>query len=380
MKTRLWIIAVTAGFLLAGQANAQSQEDREARELAQRQAELAEASKAAAMADREARTQAAELQTLAEREADVERELHEAEQRMAEAARRISELTTQRLPNLRQIERRFAFIGDGKPRLGVMIGGEEEGPVEGVRIVGVTPGTAAAEAGLRSGDVITSINGESLSAADSASSNKRLLDFMQGVEEGDVLDIEYLRDGKVGKVEVEPKPAESTFFAFSPGGGPMRVPGVPDVRVVPKIAGDADRHFLFDWTSAGWADMELVELNEGLGRYFGTDEGLLVVSAPKSKALQLEDGDVIQTIDGRTPSSVRHAMRILGSYQAGEKLTLEVMRDRKRRKLDVEIPDDRSSLLAPGGAPAPWPEVAPAPRPAVAPGPAPRPARPVEKT
>lgn len=371
MKTRLWIIAVTAGLLLAGQAVAQSPEDKAAREQAQREAELAEAARAEADADRDARSQEAEVRKLAEREAQVDLELREAEQRMAEAARRISELTTQRLPNLQQIERRFAFIGDDKPRLGVMIGGEEEGPVEGVRIVGVTPGTAAAEAGLRSGDIITSINSESLSAADSATANKRLLEFMQGVEQGDVLDIEYLREGKVGKVEVEPKAAENSFFAFSPGGGP-RVAGVPEVHVVPKIAGDVDRHFVFDWTSAGWADMELVELNEGLGRYFGTDEGLLVVSAPKSKALQLEDGDVIQKIDGRTPSSVRHAMRILGSYQAGEKLTLEVMRDKKRRKLDVEIPDDRSSMLAPGAVPAQ--------RPAVAPVPAARPARPIGKT
>jgi C-terminal processing protease CtpA/Prc len=372
MKTRLWIIAIAAGALLAGQASAQSQEERQARELAQRQAELAEAAKVEAEAEGAVRSQEAEVMKLAEREAEVERELREAEERMAEAARRISELTTQRLPNMQQFERRFAFIGDDKPRLGVMIGAEEQGPVEGVRIVGVTPGTAAAEAGLRSGDVITSINDESLSATDSATANQRLLDFMQGIEEGDVLDVEYLRDGKVGKVEVEPKAAENTFFAFSPDGGPMRVPGVPNIQVMPKIAGDVERHFVFDWTSAGWADMELVELNEGLGRYFGTDEGLLVVSAPNSKALQLEDGDVIQKIDGRTPSSVRHAMRILGSYQAGEKLTLEIMREKKRRKLDVEIPDDRSSMLAPG--------VAPVPRPAAMPAPAARPARPVEKT
>ena len=168
MKTRLWIIAIAAGALLAGQASAQSQEERQARELAQRQAELAEAAKVEAEAEGAVRSQEAEVMKLAEREAEVERELREAEERMAEAARRISELTTQRLPNMQQFERRFAFIGDDKPRLGVMIGAEEQGPVEGVRIVGVTPGTAAAEAGLRSGDVITSINDESLSATDSA--------------------------------------------------------------------------------------------------------------------------------------------------------------------------------------------------------------------
>ena len=34
--------------------------------------------------------------------------------------------------------------------------------------------------------------------------------------------------------------------------------------------------------------------NEGLGRYFGTDKGLLVVKAPGSEVVDIRDGDVIQ--------------------------------------------------------------------------------------
>jgi S1-C subfamily serine protease len=93
--------------------------------------------------------------------------------------------------------------------------------------------------------------------------------------------------------------------------------------------------------------MELVELNKDLGRYFGTDSGLLVVSAPKSDALKLQAGDVIQSIDGREPTSVGHAMRILGSYQAGEKLELKILRDKRAQKLDITMPDDRTSMFAP---------------------------------
>jgi len=91
--------------------------------------------------------------------------------------------------------------------------------------------------------------------------------------------------------------------------------------------------------------MELVELNEGLGKYFGTDSGILVVSAPESDALKLEDGDVIQKIDGREPASVRHALRILSSYQAGESLEIEIIREKKRRKLEISMPDDRTSMF-----------------------------------
>jgi len=315
-------------------------------------------------------------QEVAERNAEVERRMYDAERRMAEAARQIAELTQERLPQLEGMRQRIEIISSDRPRLGVTIGSENSGPVKGVAIVGVTPGSAADDAGLRAGDLITSVNGESLGAQNSDDATNRLLDFMHGVEEGDTLDLEYVRDGKGGKVEVEPQPIDSQVFAFAGDGRGFRMPSVPNIAVVPG-APDAPRQMVFHWSSDGWGDMELVELNEGLGQYFGTDEGLLVVSAPESTSLQLEDGDVIQKIDGREPTSVRHALRILGSYQAGESLKLEIMRDKKRRTLDVEIPDDLSSGLVPEAAPVVQPARVPVPSSLAVPV---APVEPVERT
>ena len=224
-------------------------------------------------------------------------------------------LTAERLPHRANMQRRLEIVGDKGPRLGVMIGGEEKGPVKGVSILGVTPGSAADDAGLRAGDVITAVNGETMAGDDSDGAAQKLLDFMSGVESGDVLAVDYERDGKAGKVEVEPRAVERQVFAFDFDGREFGVPGA-------MLAPGADpQRFAFAWhADGGWGDMELVELSAGLGKYFGTDQGLLVVNAPESKALQLEDGDVIQKIDGREPTSVRHALRILGSYQSGEKL------------------------------------------------------------
>ena len=94
--------------------------------------------------------------------------------------------------------------------------------------------------------------------------------------------------------------------------------------------------------------MELVKLTDRLGSYFGTDDGLLVVRAPEDDELQLEDGDVIINIDGRSPTSVSHAMRILGSYESGEELKIEIMRDKRKRKITLEVPDNRQSSGQPG--------------------------------
>ena len=316
MNTLKLLIPVAAALLFATQAAAQQQEAEEARAADVRLAET-----------------------------EVRAKMLEAERQLEEAARQIAELSSQNLPRMVEMETRFIELMD-KPRLGVTIGGRDaEGPVEGVSILGVTPGSAAADAGLRAGDVITSVNDESLSADDGNEASAQLLDFMRGVEEGDKLSIEYLRDGNVGKVEVEPRVVEGRAYAWFGDGENFTMPQVPDIHVAPDVI----RKFQYAVPFFGhtWGDMELVELNEGLGRYFGTDSGLLVVNAPKSDAFKLQDGDVIMSIDDREPTSVGHAMRILGSYQPGEELELKIMRDKRRQTLNVELPDDRTGFVAP---------------------------------
>ena len=122
---------------------------------------------------------------------------------------------------------------------------------------------------------------------------------------------------------------------------------VPALPVSPESLERFKMQFASPWAHTGLGELELVSLNEGLGRYFGTDKGLLVVKAPKTDAFDLQDGDVIQNIDGREPEDVRHALRILGSYAPGEKLKLGIMRDQRKRTIDVEIPADHHGSLVP---------------------------------
>jgi hypothetical protein len=93
---------------------------------------------------------------------------------------------------------------------------------------------------------------------------------------------------------------------------------------------------------------ELVPITPKLGQYFGTDKGLLVVRAPADTRLKLEDGDVIVDIGGRTPSSPTHAFRILGSYQPGEQLKLNVLRQKKQMSFEITVPNDPSAAMSSG--------------------------------
>jgi hypothetical protein len=123
-------------------------------------------------------------------------------------------------------------------------------------------------------------------------------------------------------------------------------PAAPMAPLPPQAPGDSevdeDFGFAMPFThrlGGHFSDMELATLTPQLGRYFGTEEGILVVRAPEGEGLKLEDGDVILSIDGRKPTSGSHATRILRSYQPGEKVSMRVMRQKKAVNLEVTLPE-----------------------------------------
>lgn len=326
MNKRTKILALTAAAFLGTQA------------LAQTSAEQDEA----ARQDYEAAQQEMESERtrMESRRVDMQIEMRDAEARLEEAARRIGELSSRQLRIVGSNSWNLHTDFNDRPVLGITIGStENDAAVAGVKILGVSPGGAAAEAGLRSGDVITTINKESLSADNAGEANSKLVDFLSGVEEGDALDVEYLRNGKVLTTEVSPKRMMARRFEFFG----------PDTdfnfQLPSRAPGSNFRQFVFMTGAGGWGEMEMVELTKDLGGYFGTEDGFLVINAPTDEGFQLRDGDVIQSIDGRTPNSVSHTIRILRSYQSGEKLEIKIMRDKRRKTLKIEVPDNRSSRI-----------------------------------
>ncbi|HFC53123.1 MAG TPA: PDZ domain-containing protein, partial [Gammaproteobacteria bacterium] len=82
-----------------------------------------------------------------------------------------------------------------KVRLGTVPDFTHQG--RGVRLEGVVPGSPAAAAGLREGDLILRIDGEEIPDL------KGLSDLLKILEPGDRIEITYLRDGEQKRVEVE---------------------------------------------------------------------------------------------------------------------------------------------------------------------------------
>ena len=338
---KTWVMAMLVMFCTPAFAQEDTDElDERMREAEQR---LVEREHEMAEAVRDIEMQRAERERVMRDESiEIEVRMREAEAALAEAAQQVAQLSISQLPRVEIIER--IMRGGRGPVLGVTIGSDDsDDPVEGVTILGVSPGGAAEEAGLRAGDIITAVNDESLTADNDREANAKLLDFMKGVEEGDELTVEYLRNGKSMSAEVAPRPMRGGMFAFEFDGDDFTMPAIPVAPRAPRF----NNRFVWISGGSGLGDMEMVQLTERLGSYFGTDDGLLIVRAPKNEDFKLQDGDVIQSIDGRKPTSVNHAMRILGSYQSGETLEIEIMRDKRKRTISIEVPDNRQSAVAP---------------------------------
>jgi len=177
---------------------------------------------------------------------------------------------------------------------------------------------------------------------------------MEAIEPGEKVELGLERDGKPLKLAVEARRLDRAFYAGTPG-----VPVMRPLQALPRIEAlpfDGDVH----WLLGGWGDAEFVTLTPKLGRYFGTDKGVLVARAPEDAALGLQDGDVILSIGGRAPENGPHAMRILRSYQPGESVELKILRDRRGQTLSAKIPERATRDVMRRAAP-PQPPVAPEP-------------------
>ena len=314
---------------------------------------------------------------------DAEDRLAEAQKKLEEATREYAELSSELGgENANHFVRSFAFSNNStktnKARLGINIGETKivtdengkrnfkKGRAEGVEVLGVSPNSPAEKVGLKSGDVITALNGKVLLDKGDKTAVSQLTEIMSKVEPGEVVDVMYIRDGVSQSASIISDVMPKSRFKMLFGDKGLNFDGDIDIDIqgldgldslskleglesleelkVLESLGDAfgDSKFIFI-TKNPFGDAELVELSPELGEYFGAKSGLLVVKSSSDTEIDLRDGDVIRSIDGREPSSVNHAMRIMRSYEVGELVNMEILRKKRKRKLSITIPEKKST-------------------------------------
>jgi len=274
---------------------------------------------------------------------EMQQKMRELEQQVRELQREMARLEPQSRATVRAravTPTPMLKIFGNRGRLGVNVATPRNPATDsiGAVLASVTPSGPADQAGLKAGDIITTFNGEKMAgrypAAGQSESEpaRKLVDFAQELEEGDSVRVDYRRGKEMHRTTIVAKQLGSEGFSFN-----FTTPD-PDVHInMEPMAQTLARLPMIAWSS-GWLDLELVALNPELGEYFGTTDGLLVIHAPEDSELQVNGGDVILSVDGRPVGSQAQLMRILRSYEAGEDVKLDVMRQKRRTTLTVKIP------------------------------------------
>jgi len=304
-------------------------------------------------ADRERQTRDAEAQMR-----QAEQQMREAERQIREAARRLAELSVDQA-KLKEIEKRLVVFDD-HARLGVVLRGGSDPKTDaiGAYVEALSPGGPAEEAGLQAGDIITTFNGKPLGGAKSADEDEcgpcaRLTELASTLKDGDKVVLGYRRGQASGTVTVVARRLPGSRLKV------MRIPGAHDIEIPDIEIPDIDVDVMMPGRS--WRNLDMVAMNPDLGQYFGTSEGILVVRTPKESPLKLVGGDVILKIGDRTPTTPTQAMRILGSYDPGDSVTLQVIRKREKLTLTAQLPARPDDLHRHGRGGEPAPPAPPAP-------------------
>ena len=244
----------------------------------------------------------------------------------------------------------------------------------GAYLDAVTPGGPAAKAGLEAGDVITTLDGVPLvqsqgpnskqqlkyNGSDGSLPGLRLIELASRLPGNDTITVDYRRgkDRKSTKLVTQedpdnvfvmttPEGAREFTFNFN-GDGPegfgggmmpgmgMRAPMEPGMKMRTPMGGDDTPFRVF--ISSELDELELVPLNPDLAPYFGATDGVLVINVPQGSTLGLKGGDVVLMIDGRKPANTAQMHRILRSYDAGNTVKFEVLRNKKTTTVTGTIP------------------------------------------
>lgn len=364
--------------------------------------------------------------------AQQQKELDDAQQDLARAAKRVAELSRRygtqddafhwemrSLPGLPSLAQLPPL--DGRPLVGVVLAPDDG---DGVRIAAVTPGGAAADAGLKAGDRLVSVDGKRIEGATPDARVTTARDLLRTLDEKTPTRLGYRRDGADAEVKVTPR-AGRRIMVFTGSGADgkqeenvvMRLPGdgrididtrmmeglpagqrqvqvfvhesddkqakgahagkssagrpvvdrkvirieckggtddckqtsegLPHIAFAP-LAGD---HEIMNLVLRGdcegkdckapllaeafrWNGLNLASVDAQLGRYFGTSDGVLVLSAGELTPLQ--PGDVIRTIDGKAVTTPREVMDALRGRE-GE-VPVGFLRDRKTDSAKIRVP------------------------------------------
>ncbi|MDP2915297.1 MAG: PDZ domain-containing protein [Candidatus Aminicenantes bacterium] len=233
--------------------------------------------------------------------------------------------------------------------LGVQAGERQDGKLE---VAEVEPKSPAELAKIKEGDVIVKIDGKDIA------SGEALQWEIRSRKPGQDITVRIERNGKPQDLKVklgeytEEDAKRELFQAFprlfppeTPAPGRSAPQAQPKVWALPK----GKLGILpFAWESRKFIGVTLQELNkDSVGALFGIKDGIgllvaeITADGPAAKA-GLKVGDLILKADGKRLQAVSELSDMLQDKKKGDKVKIELMRDKKTMTLDIEIGEEES--------------------------------------
>jgi serine protease Do len=232
----------------------------------------------------------------------------------------------------------FTALAPGGAQIGVEIRDISEADATAAKLTApagafvqeVHPDSPAARAGVRTGDVIVTFDGERVR---SAAHFARLVDE---TPEGRSVQTVVQRAGERVTLNVAPEAARAARTVTF---GQAPTPTLRDdlvTRVSPRLTVHQP---LAIWGAPARLGVTVQELTGQLGEYFGASSGVLVTAVTDSSPARtagLRAGDVITRVNGETVAHAVDLRQRLGKT-TGE-VTLTIVRDRKEQTVTVAPP------------------------------------------
>jgi serine protease Do len=229
--------------------------------------------------------------------------------------------------------------------LGVRIWMNEDDRVE---ITEVEKDSPAELGDLKEGDIVLQFDGEYVG------DTEMLAKMIRMRKPGETVTIKIERKGKTQDIRVKlgEFTEEDVWKDFE-----RKFPNLFRARPFEELKFSRPEIFRGGFGQRKYIGVYIQELNKELSEYFGVDKGtgLLIErideDGPADKA-GLRVGDVIVNADGMRVESTQELSKLIQDKEKGDKITIEFIRDKKKRTVEVEVGEEETNLsyAFPGGA------------------------------
>lgn len=192
----------------------------------------------------------------------------------------------------------------------------------GVVVNEVVKDSPADKAGLEEDDVIIGFDGSKITDAD------ELVEMIDEHRPGDEVILTVMREGDEVELTVTLE----------------KRPGYDKSIRISKSLGNKDYFFSFDYydDERTYLGVSLLDLTSQLGDFFGLDKGRGALIAEvrddsPAKEAGLKAGDVIVSIDEDEIFDSEDVRDLISEKEAGDKVEVTVIRDKKERRFSVEV-------------------------------------------